>query len=82
MLGAGVGTIVLLFTWRFSKPVLVANLFAWPAAVWIMLRWLQRFPEQIDYALLLPICLVATVATLRSSDTKGKSLEDLEAHKA
>lgn len=28
------------------------------------------------------ICLVATVATLMSSDTKGKSLEDLEAHKA
>lgn len=28
------------------------------------------------------ICLVATVATLMSSDTKGKSLEDLEAAKA
>ncbi len=28
------------------------------------------------------ICLVATVATLMSSDTKGKSLEDLEAHRA
>ena len=30
----------------------------------------------------LVICLVAAVATLMSSDTKGKSLEDLEAHKA
>ena len=28
------------------------------------------------------ICLVAVAATLLSSDTKGKSLEDLEAHKA
>ncbi|MBT2249078.1 MFS transporter [Arthrobacter sp. BHU FT2] len=28
------------------------------------------------------ICLVATVATLMSSDTRGKSLEDLEARKA
>ncbi|TLM81277.1 MHS family MFS transporter [Pseudarthrobacter sp. NamE2] len=30
----------------------------------------------------LGICLVSTVATLMSSDTKGKSLEDLEARKA
>jgi hypothetical protein len=30
----------------------------------------------------LGICVVSTVATLMSSDTKGKSLEDLEARKA
>jgi hypothetical protein len=28
------------------------------------------------------ICLVAALATLLSPDTKGKSLEDLEAHRA
>lgn len=29
-----------------------------------MLRWLQRFNEQIDYVLLVPICLFSTVLAL------------------
>ena len=64
VLGATSRQVMLLFLWRFSAPVLLANIIAWPAAVLIMLRWLQRFAEQIEYSLLVPLCLLATVLAL------------------
>ncbi len=47
-LGATTGDIVRLLLWQFSKPVLIANLIAWPAAFWLMDRWLDRFAYRID----------------------------------
>lgn len=64
VLGATSGQVLRLFLWRFSLPVLVASVLAWPTAVLIMLRWLQRFNEQIDYLLLVPICLLSTLLAL------------------
>ncbi|MBB4633162.1 FtsX-like permease family protein [Sphingosinicella soli] len=54
VLGAGVFDIVRLLVWQFSKPVLLANLIAWPLAIWAMTRWLESFPYRIDSWLLLP----------------------------
>jgi putative ABC transport system permease protein len=34
--------------WQFSKPVLVANVIAWPVAYWAMTRWLEGFARRID----------------------------------
>ncbi|MGP1666216.1 MAG: FtsX-like permease family protein, partial [Rhodanobacter sp.] len=48
VMGAKVKNIVSLLLWQFSKPVLVANLFAWPIAIWLMLDWLEGFPYRID----------------------------------
>lgn len=59
ILGAQVREIVSLLMWQFSKPVLLANFIAWPVAIWLMLRWLQRFPYQIDTLLLVPLCVLA-----------------------
>lgn len=64
VLGAEVRQIVMLLLWQFSKPVLLANVIAWPIALWAMLRWLQRFPYQIDAVLLLPLCLAAGLLAL------------------
>src|SRR3954470_23120598 len=36
VLGARVRDIVRLLVWQFSKPVIVANLIAWPIAWWVM----------------------------------------------
>jgi putative ABC transport system permease protein len=47
-MGAGDGQIVALLLWQFSRPVLLANLIAWPAAWWLMRRWLSEFPYHID----------------------------------
>jgi putative ABC transport system permease protein len=48
VLGASVLDIVRLLVWQFSRPVLVANLLAWPAAFYFMSRWLSGFRYAID----------------------------------
>jgi putative ABC transport system permease protein len=42
--GEGEGLLV----WQFSRPVLVANLIAWPIAFLVMSRWLAGFRYAID----------------------------------
>jgi putative ABC transport system permease protein len=47
VLGAKVAQVVQLLVWDFSKPVLLANLIAWPAA-WLLMRdWLNGFQYRI-----------------------------------
>ncbi len=48
MLGARTFDIVRLLAWQFSKPVIVANLIAWPIAWWAMREWLNTFDTRID----------------------------------
>ena len=47
VLGAKVRDIVRLLTWQFSKPVVIANLIAWPVAWWVMRDWLNTFDIRI-----------------------------------
>ena len=42
VLGARTRDIVRLLAWQFSKPVIIANLIAWPVAWWVMRDWLQQ----------------------------------------
>ena len=46
--GARVRDIVRLLAWQFSKPVIIANLIAWPVAWWAMRDWLNGFDARID----------------------------------
>jgi putative ABC transport system permease protein len=48
VLGARSRDIVRLLAWQFSKPVIVANLIAWPVAWWVMRDWLNKFDTRID----------------------------------
>ncbi len=48
VMGASVTDIVKLLTFQFSKPVLFANLIAWPLAWLISSDWLQGFQYRID----------------------------------
>jgi putative ABC transport system permease protein len=48
VLGARSGDIVRLLAWQFSKPVIIANLIAWPVAWWVMRDWLNSFDTRID----------------------------------
>ncbi|HEX6218019.1 MAG TPA: ABC transporter permease [Sphingomicrobium sp.] len=48
VLGARTRDIVRLLVWQFSRPVIVANLIAWPAAWWVMRDWLNSFDQRID----------------------------------
>ena len=47
VLGARTRDIVRLLVWQFSRPVIVANLIAWPAAWWLMRDWLNNFDDRI-----------------------------------
>ncbi|MCA9673541.1 MAG: ABC transporter permease [Kofleriaceae bacterium] len=48
VLGASVLDIVRLLVWQFSRPVLIANLIAWPVSYLVMRRWLAGFRHAID----------------------------------
>jgi putative ABC transport system permease protein len=61
VLGGEFRNIVALFLTQFGKPVAWACLLACPLTLWAMLRWLERFPYQIDRWWLVPTCLVAAL---------------------
>jgi putative ABC transport system permease protein len=46
--GARSRDIIRLLAWQFSKPVIVANVIAWPVAWWVMRDWLNGFDARID----------------------------------
>ncbi len=62
--GASIFDVVRLLVWQFSKPVILANIIAWPIAAWAMLRWLENFPYRIESWNLIPLCLLAGVVAL------------------
>lgn len=71
VLGARTQDIVRLLTWQFSKPVLIANIIAWPAAWWLMRDWLNEFDVRIDltpapFAAAGLLALAIAVATIAS----------------
>jgi putative ABC transport system permease protein len=47
VLGARTRDILKLLVWQFSRPVLIANLIAWPIAWWVMRGWLNGFDTRI-----------------------------------
>jgi putative ABC transport system permease protein len=47
VLGARTRDIVRLLVWQFLRPVVIANLIAWPVAWWVMRDWLNGFSERI-----------------------------------
>ena len=64
VMGARVKNIVTLLLWQFSKPVLLANIIAWPVAIFVMQYWLDRFTYQFNSLLMIPICLVSGLIAL------------------
>ena len=56
VLGASTSGIVQLLVWQFSRPVLLANIIAWPVAWWLMRDWLNGFDARIA---LTPVPFVA-----------------------
>jgi len=69
VLGARTRDIVRLLVWQFTKPVVVANLIAWPVAWWVMRRWLNGFEARIHlgpapFLLAGALALAIAVATI------------------
>ncbi|SNS70898.1 putative ABC transport system permease protein [Sphingomonas laterariae] len=71
VLGARTRDIVRLLVWQFSRPVLIANLIAWPVAWWVMRDWLNSFDSRIalgptPFLLAGALALAIAVATIGS----------------
>lgn len=49
--GASAGNIVLMFTREFSVWILLANILAAPAAIYVLNKWLQSFPYKTEIQL-------------------------------
>ncbi len=50
-MGSSISRIAYGLSWDFAKPVLLANLMAWPLAWYAMNKWLQQFSFKTDIAL-------------------------------
>ena len=75
VLGARTRDIVRLLVWQFSRPVIIANVIAWPIAWWVMRDWLNGFDERITlgpapFLLAAAVALVIAVATVAGHAVK------------
>ena len=61
VLGARTRDIVQLLVWQFSRPVIIANIIAWPIAWWMMRDWLNTFDQRISLTPV-PFIVAAAVA--------------------
>jgi putative ABC transport system permease protein len=61
VLGARTRDIVRLLVWQFSRPVIIANVIAWPVAWWMMRDWLNGFDARIPLTPI-PFVIAAAVA--------------------
>lgn len=59
VMGASRADILRFIGWQFARPVLLANLIAWPAAWFFMRRWLDGFAYHVDLG---PLAFVAASA--------------------
>ena len=48
MLGASLSQILILLSGEFTAAIVLANLIAWPAAYYLMNKWLANFAYRID----------------------------------
>jgi putative ABC transport system permease protein len=61
VLGARTRDIVRLLVWQFSRPVIIANIIAWPIAWWMMRNWLNTFDQRIALTPV-PFVIAAAIA--------------------
>jgi putative ABC transport system permease protein len=61
VLGARTRDIVQLLVWQFSRPVIIANIIAWPVAWWMMRDWLNGFDQRIALTPI-PFLVAAAIA--------------------
>jgi len=70
VLGASTAAVIQRIMWDFSKPVLVANIIAWPAAAYLMRDWLAGFNYAIELGPV-PFLSAALLALIVAAVTVG-----------
>lgn len=85
-LGASVGQIFTLLASGFLRPIVIANLLAWPAAYALMHAWLNQFayrvsPHALDFALGAALALAITLLTISIRTWRAASANPVAALK-
>lgn len=80
VMGASVTDIVKLLTFQFSKPVLLANLIAWPVAWFVASDWLQGFQYRIDLSVLYFISAGAAALLIACATVAGHAFKTAQAN--
>jgi len=83
VLGASVPEVIALLSARFAKWVLIANVFAWPVAYYIMSNWLRNFAYRTDISIWVfvasgAIALVIALLTVSSHAIKAATANPVE----
>ena len=83
VLGAKLSGIILLLSKEFAKYVLLANLFAWPVAYFVIDHWLQNFAYRIDiswwiFVFSCAIALLIALATVSFQAVKAATANPVE----
>jgi putative ABC transport system permease protein len=73
-LGASTGDILALLVWSFTRPVLVANLIAWPLGWFALDRWLQGFSARIALSPWLFLAAGAAAFVIAALTVSGHAL--------
>lgn len=70
VLGASTSMVTRHILWDFSKPVLLANIIAWPAAFYLAREWLAEFTYAIELSIV-PFVGAAVLALVVATFTVG-----------
>ena len=73
-MGASRTDVLRMLLWQFAKPVLWANLIAWPAAGYLMHRWLQGFAHHVDLDPLIFVAASAVALVIALATVAGHAL--------
>jgi putative ABC transport system permease protein len=80
--GAGTHDVLRLLLWRFAKPVLWANIVAWPLAFWAAERWLQGFAYRVSLPPWLFLAASAAAALIALATVAGQAWTTAQAKPA
>ncbi|RYY29448.1 MAG: FtsX-like permease family protein [Sphingomonadales bacterium] len=70
VLGARTADIIRLLIWQFARPVVIANVIAWPVAWWVMRDWLNQYDARMTLTPL-PFILAGLAALIIAIVTIG-----------
>jgi putative ABC transport system permease protein len=81
-MGASRTDILRMLLWQFAKPILWANLIAWPAALYLMHRWLQGFASHVSLNPLIFVGASITALVIALATVAAHALLVARAHPA
>ena len=82
VMGASQSDVLRFLGWQFARPVLWANLIAWPVAYALMQRWLASYAYHVEISLLNFLAAACFAAVLATSTVAGYACLVARSHPA